>query len=59
MNRIVDVAVEEFPEISPPRLVFVLEWVKHRYMVEIDDISNSPRPPAKPEVKAAPIVCKI
>jgi hypothetical protein len=59
MNRIIDVVCDECPDISPPRLIFVLEWVKHRYMVEIEEIARTP-PPAQPEpVKAAPIVCKI
>jgi hypothetical protein len=60
MIRLVDVAVEEFPDISPPRFLFVLEWIKHRYLVEIEEIARTPRPDPAPEpVKAAPVVCKI
>jgi hypothetical protein len=62
MDRILDVVADEFPDISPPRFIFVLEWIKHRYLVEIEDIVRSQRPPSPEqpeEVKAAPIVCKI
>jgi hypothetical protein len=60
MTRIIDIAMDEFPDVSPPRIVFVLEWVKHRYLVAIEDIVRHPHTPAQqPEVNAAPpMVCK-
>jgi hypothetical protein len=57
MERIVDVAVEEFPDISPARFIFVLEWIKHRYLAEIEDMARGA--PVQPEPQATPIVCKI
>jgi hypothetical protein len=60
MERIVDVAVEEFPDISPARFIFVLEWIKHRYLAEIEDMARgAPAAPVQPEPQATPIVCKI
>jgi hypothetical protein len=60
MRRLVDVAVEEFPDVTPPRMIFVLEWIKHRYMVEIEDmLAEHAEPARKPEPQATPIVCKI
>jgi hypothetical protein len=58
MERIVDVAVEEFPDVSPARLIFVLEWIRHRYMVEIEDMVRG-APARQQAPRAAPIVCKI
>jgi hypothetical protein len=59
MRRLVDVAVEEFPDVTPPRMIFVLEWIKHRYMVEIEEMLCEQAAPVKPEPQATPIVCKI
>jgi hypothetical protein len=58
MERIVDVAVEEFPDVSPARFIFVLEWIKHRYLVEIEGMARG-APARQPEPQATPIVCKI
>jgi hypothetical protein len=58
MERIVDVAVEEFPDISPARFIFVLEWVKFRYMTEIEGMARGV-PARQKAPQAAPIVCKI
>jgi hypothetical protein len=58
MERIVDVAVEEFPDISPARFIFVLEWIKHRYLVEIEGMARGASA-RQPEPQATPIVCKI
>jgi hypothetical protein len=40
MGRILDVVADEFPDVSQPQFIFVLGWIQHRYMVEIEGLAR-------------------
>jgi hypothetical protein len=47
MSRVWQVLSEEFHDLGPPEFVFILNWLQHRYLTEVDAIAyeqSQPRP---------------
>jgi len=38
MNRVMQVLTEEYQDLGPPETAFLLNWLQHRYLNEVDEI---------------------
>ena len=48
MARVMQVLSEEFADLGPPEMVFLLSWMQHRYLDEVEVIvreRSQSRPP--------------
>jgi len=45
MNRVMQMLREEYEDLAPPEIVFVLSWLQHRYLTQVDSIVHErPQP---------------